>query len=193
MPRMGSRPTPRPEVRSRTHEFTSRAVSGSEEARDHADPDPHESAEGSDQPWPEGAGPSDAPMDPSVPGFETSDDPRIPHRQSSFRIGEVAQIVGVKPYVIRFWESEFSAIRPQKTETGQRRYLRSDVALLLRVKRLRHDAQLTLAQTRSMVEEGRPETAPLLPSMADGERARLRRQIGDLRREVLDLLAWVDE
>jgi DNA-binding transcriptional MerR regulator len=120
---------------------------------------------------------------------ETERDPRIPAGKTRFRIGEVATIVGVRPYVIRYWENEFAWLQPDKTETGQRRYGRADVALLLRIKRLRHDQQLTVAQTRALLEGGPAATAPL----ADGDRGRIKRQLNELRREVLDLLAWAEE
>ena len=49
-----------------------------------------------------------------------------------FKIGEVARIVGVKPYVLRYWETEFSVIRPGKTQSKHRLYRRRDVASLIR-------------------------------------------------------------
>jgi len=61
-----------------------------------------------------------------------------------FKIGEVAKIVGVKPYVLRYWETEFPAIRPGKTRSKHRLYRRRDVEALLEIKRLLHNARYTI-------------------------------------------------
>ncbi|MBI5479267.1 MAG: MerR family transcriptional regulator [Deltaproteobacteria bacterium] len=65
-----------------------------------------------------------------------------------FRIGEVARILGVKPYVLRYWESEFKAIRPQKSRSQQRLYRRRDVELLVRIKKLLYEERFTIAGAR---------------------------------------------
>jgi DNA-binding transcriptional MerR regulator len=56
-----------------------------------------------------------------------------------FKIGEVAQLVGVEPYVLRYWETEFRTIRPEKTRSKQRLYRRKDVETVLAIKRLLYD------------------------------------------------------
>lgn len=61
-----------------------------------------------------------------------------------FKIGEVAKIVGVKPYVLRYWETEFSMIRPGKTRSKHRLYRRRDVEALLEIKRLLHNERYTI-------------------------------------------------
>lgn len=61
-----------------------------------------------------------------------------------FKIGEVAKIVGVKPYVLRYWETEFSMIRPGKTRSKHRLYRRRDVETLLEIKRLLHTERYTI-------------------------------------------------
>jgi len=61
-----------------------------------------------------------------------------------FKIGEVARIVGVKPYVLRYWETEFSIIRPGKTRSRHRLYRRRDVEALLEIKRLLHHERYTI-------------------------------------------------
>jgi len=53
-----------------------------------------------------------------------------------FRIGEVSKILGVEPYVVRYWESEFKAVRPVRTSSDQRLYRRQDVEMLLTIKQL---------------------------------------------------------
>jgi len=61
-----------------------------------------------------------------------------------FKIGEVARIVGVKPYVLRYWETEFTMIRPGKSGTQHRLYRRRDVETLLEIKRLLHQERYTI-------------------------------------------------
>ena len=65
-----------------------------------------------------------------------------------FRIGEVASIVGVEPHVLRYWESEFRSIRPQKSAKGQRIYSRRDVETLQKVKELLYAHRFTIAGKR---------------------------------------------
>jgi DNA-binding transcriptional MerR regulator len=65
-----------------------------------------------------------------------------------YRIGEVSQIVGVEPHVLRYWETEFRSIRPQKSRKGQRIYSRRDVDKLLKVKDLLYTHGFTIAGAR---------------------------------------------
>jgi DNA-binding transcriptional MerR regulator len=69
-----------------------------------------------------------------------------------FRIGEVARLVGVQPYVLRFWESEFPALAPKKSGTGHRFYRRKDVELLLRIKQLLYEKRFTIEGARRHLE-----------------------------------------
>lgn len=140
-------------------------------------------------------------VDPADPRFETPSDPRIPEDVASFKIGEVARIVGVRPYVLRYWESELDFIKPEKTETGQRRFRRDDVATLLQVKRLRHEAGLTMAQTRNLIVEGQasqlmrvePDQGSAAWMVRDADaKSRIRGQLLRMREAVLDLLHAVE-
>ncbi|HEY0784724.1 MAG TPA: MerR family transcriptional regulator [Acidobacteriaceae bacterium] len=72
-----------------------------------------------------------------------------------FRIGEVAELCGVETYVLRFWQTEFPQLHPNKSGTGQRLYRRRDVAMALRIKRLLHEEGYTIAGARQVfVAEG---------------------------------------
>jgi DNA-binding transcriptional MerR regulator len=75
-------------------------------------------------------------------------DNRAPPVKLYYRIGEVAALVGVEPHVLRYWESEFPTIRPQKSRSGQRVYSRRDVEKLLRVKDLLYAQRFTIAGAR---------------------------------------------
>ena len=76
-----------------------------------------------------------------------------------FRIGEVASIVGVEPHVLRFWETEFGAIRPGKSSRGHRVYSRKDVDTLLKVKDLLYGHQYTIAGAKRKLRTGGIEPA----------------------------------
>ena len=65
-----------------------------------------------------------------------------------FKIGEVADIVGVEAYVLRFWETEFPSLAPKKTDSGHRLYRRKDVETVLRIKELLYDKGFTIAGAR---------------------------------------------
>lgn len=77
--------------------------------------------------------------------------PEIPDKLY-FRIGEVARLCAVEPYVLRFWESEFAQLRPNKSGTGQRLYRKRDVEMALRIKRLLYDEGYTIAGARQVVQ-----------------------------------------
>ena len=71
-----------------------------------------------------------------------------------FRIGEVSRIVGVEPYVLRYWESEFPQIRPQRADTNQRTYQKKDLEVILEVKRLLYEEKLTIEGARRRLKQG---------------------------------------
>lgn len=77
-----------------------------------------------------------------------------------YRIGEVSEIVGVEPHVLRYWETEFRTIRPQKSRKGQRIYSRRDVDKLLRVKDLLYNQGYTIAGARKRLRDGAPAVEP---------------------------------
>ncbi len=72
-----------------------------------------------------------------------------------FRIGEVAKIVDVKPYVLRYWETEFSVLKPGKTPSRHRLYRRRDVETLLVIKNLLYEEGFTIAGAKKRLKEGR--------------------------------------
>src|ERR671914_1912686 len=62
-----------------------------------------------------------------------------------FKIGEVCDLTGVQAHVLRYWESEFPMLAPQKNRAGQRTYRKRDVEMALRIKELLYDDQYTIA------------------------------------------------
>ena len=83
--------------------------------------------------------------------------PEIPDKLY-YPIREVAQITGVEPYVLRFWEKEFPAIRPPKGSTGHRRYRRKDIETILEIKRLLYDQGFTIAGARTQLQKAASES-----------------------------------
>src|SRR5262245_9415885 len=70
-----------------------------------------------------------------------------------FKIGEVCQLAGVQAHVLRYWESEFPMLAPQKNRAGQRTYRRRDVEIALRIKQLLYDEQYTIAGAKKKLAD----------------------------------------
>ena len=77
--------------------------------------------------------------------------PEIPDKLY-FKIGEVSELLGVEPYVLRYWESEFPVLSPKKSGTGHRLYRRKDVELLLRIKHLLYEKRFTIEGARQTLQ-----------------------------------------
>ena len=80
-----------------------------------------------------------------------------------FRIGEVARLCAVPAYVLRFWESEFPQLRPNKGGTGQRLFRRRDVEMALRIKRLLYEEGYTIPGARHILKGEHRQSEPQLP------------------------------
>ena len=138
-----------------------------------------------------------------------------------FKIGEVCELAGVQAHVLRYWETEFPMLAPQKNRSGQRTYRRRDVEIALRIKQLLYDEQYTIAGAKKKLANDssrgasrdndappspRPPTrtlqpppslaakfgAPAASAKAPGEQRAALRQIAQQLREILDLLAKGD-
>jgi DNA-binding transcriptional MerR regulator len=89
--------------------------------------------------------------------------PEIPDKLY-FRIGEVSRLAGVKPYVLRYWETEFSSIGPKKSGSNHRLYRRKDVELVLEIKHLLYEKRYTIEGARKLLQDqnrARAEARPL--------------------------------
>jgi DNA-binding transcriptional MerR regulator len=82
--------------------------------------------------------------------------PRLPEK-IYFKIGEVSEIVGVEPYVLRYWETEFDLLRPSKAPSKHRLYKKRDVELLLDIKRLLYSEGFTIEGARRKLKETKKE------------------------------------
>jgi DNA-binding transcriptional MerR regulator len=97
-----------------------------------------------------------------------------------YRIGEASQLTGVKPYVLRYWESEFRWMAPQKSRTQQRLYKKRDIDVILLIKKLLYEERFTIEGARRRLRE-------LGVGGASIEGAKVRRAIGDPREELARL------
>jgi DNA-binding transcriptional MerR regulator len=130
--------------------------------------------------------------------FET---PTIPDRLY-FKIGDVARICGLETYVLRFWESQFPQLKPNKSGTGQRLYRRREVELVLEIKRLVHAEGYTLSGARQALDQlhrrveskdskqdGQQNPPSRLPTVADRRSDAVAATIGHARAELREIAA----
>jgi DNA-binding transcriptional MerR regulator len=77
----------------------------------------------------------------------------LPKGKLYYRIGEVAKITGVKPHVLRYWETEFRWMAPPKSRSKQRLYRHKDIEMILAIKRLLYDERYTIAGARQQLRD----------------------------------------
>ena len=77
----------------------------------------------------------------------------LPEGKLYYRIGEVSRITGVKPYVLRYWESEFRWMSPHKSRSKQRLYRRKDIEMILLIRKLLYEERYTIAGARKRLRE----------------------------------------
>ena len=110
----------------------------------------------------------------------------LPDKQF-FKIGEVAEIVGVKTHVLRYWESEFSLVRPLKTRGAHRMYKRVDVELLCRIRHLLHEECYTITGAKRQLRKARELGGSPVNDAAQRELV-LRSELIQVRNELKALL-----
>ncbi len=84
--------------------------------------------------------------------MEKKPSPSLPEKLY-YKIGEVSQITGVEPYVLRYWDSEFKIISPVRTNSKQRLYRKRDLELILEVKKLLYKERFTIAGAKRKLQE----------------------------------------
>jgi DNA-binding transcriptional MerR regulator len=108
----------------------------------------------------------------------------MPDDDRLYKIGEVCKIADVQPYVLRYWETEFPALAPNKSGGGQRLYTRHEIDTILRIKQLLYSEGFTIAGAKKKLEsEGSTPAAP-----RDLERALL-----DVKKELRAILQMLEE
>lgn len=103
--------------------------------------------------------------------------PPIPAKRY-FTIGEVGELCGVKPYVLRYWEQEFTQLRPMKRRGNRRYYQHHEVLMIRRIRELLYDQGFTISGARNQLQEQLP-----------AERSERQRKLGDLEQSVTDVSA----
>ena len=112
----------------------------------------------------------------------------LPSEKKYFRIGEVSQLIGVEPYVLRYWESEFKLVRPSKSGSGHRVYSRKDVETLHHIRHLLHVEKFSIKGAKKKLLEKRREAQSPVDNKninASSHRAFLK----SLQQQLRDLLA----
>ena len=114
--------------------------------------------------------------------------PEIPDKLY-FKIGEVSELLGVEPYVLRYWETEFTVLSPKKSGSGHRLYRRKDVEMLLRIKHLLRDKRFTIEGARQSLqaEAKAPKPRAVKPREAQQELFATD-PLPEIRRELADIL-----
>lgn len=112
-----------------------------------------------------------------------------------FKIGEVAELTGIKPHVLRYWESELGSFRPAKSRSNQRLYRRKDVELVLKLKDLLYSQGYTLAGAKKLLRKTPDDQAPqlALPLAADPRAALIKEIRADLVRLRQSLVTPADQ
>jgi DNA-binding transcriptional MerR regulator len=114
-----------------------------------------------------------------------------------YKIGEVCKIAEVQPYVLRYWETEFAPLAPNKSGGGQRLYTRREIDVILRIKQLLYSEGFTIAGAKKKldVEIASPPAAVSMPSAAppappSGD---VTRALDDVKRELTAILGILGE
>ncbi|HEX7192049.1 MAG TPA: MerR family transcriptional regulator [Thermoanaerobaculia bacterium] len=110
-----------------------------------------------------------------------------------YKIGEVCRIADVQPYVLRYWETEFAALAPNKSGGGQRLYTQREIDIILRIKQLLYSEGFTIAGAKKKLETEMAEpVASPVPATTPSSDATAKKILVDVKREltaILDLLS----
>jgi DNA-binding transcriptional MerR regulator len=114
-----------------------------------------------------------------------------------YRIGEVSRLTALKPFVLRYWETEFPMLQPVKSPSGHRLYRQQDVDLVLKIKRLLYDEGFTIAGARRYLREsGNSEAGEANANEAAGAAASTahlsRKMLLDLRDSLRSFLTLLE-
>ncbi len=82
---------------------------------------------------------------------------KIPDKMA-FKIGEVARLIGVKTYVLRYWETEFEALNPKKSRNNQRVYEKKDVVMVMMIKKLLYEDRFSIEGAKTALRKLKKDT-----------------------------------
>gem|GEM_PF-447602 len=91
--------------------------------------------------------------------------PSVAVEKELFKIGEVCRMADVQPYVLRYWETEFPPLAPNKSGGGQRLYTRREIDIILRIKQLLYSEGFTIAGAKKKLELELADPSPAAPKM----------------------------
>jgi DNA-binding transcriptional MerR regulator len=114
--------------------------------------------------------------------------------RAAFHIAEVAALAGVKPHVLRYWETEFPQLDPEKNASGQRIYRQKDLNVVLHLKRLLYEEQYTIAGARKRLQDDlRDARRNQMPLALNLEEVRLAEQLVRARRKIKGMLEMLEK
>jgi DNA-binding transcriptional MerR regulator len=117
-----------------------------------------------------------------------------PDEKKLYKIGEVCKLAAVQPYVLRYWETEFPSLAPNKSGGGQRMYTRGEIDIILRIKQLLYSEGFTIAGAKKKLEQEtiEPPAAPAPPPVPSSRTARpnasVKKTLTKVRRELTAIL-----
>ncbi len=107
-----------------------------------------------------------------------------------YRIGDVSEITGIKPHILRYWEAEFSVLHPRKNDAGQRVYERRDVELVIEIKKLLYEQRYTISGAKKfLARQHKRVLKKFVPAKAPGD---VSAALKLCRQELRGLLALLD-
>lgn len=107
-----------------------------------------------------------------------------------YRIGDVSEITGIKPHILRYWEAEFSVLHPRKNDAGQRLYERRDVELVIEIKKLLYEQRYTISGAKKfLARQHKQAPKKPVPAKAPGD---MSAALKKCRQELRGLLALLD-
>ncbi len=106
-----------------------------------------------------------------------------------YKIGEVSKITGVKPHVLRYWESEFKEIKPYKSRSLQRLYRKRDIELILRVKKLLYEDLFTISGAKRKIKNSTDKARQMDPHF-NGEA--YKRILIEIKRELKEITQFLE-
>ena len=110
-----------------------------------------------------------------------------------YKIGEVCKMADVQPYVLRYWETEFPALAPNKSGGGQRLYSQREIDIILRIKQLLYSEGFTIAGAKKKLEGPIEDDVPSVPPQAARPQSDLTKALRNVRTELRALLAMLDD
>lgn len=105
-----------------------------------------------------------------------------------YKINEVSRITGLKPYVLRYWETEFDQLKPQKDVNDQRRYRKTDIDLIQKIKNLLYEERFTIEGAKKRLRSSARKMNAEDQLMRQNRIKAISKEIGGIRKELNDLL-----